>query len=372
MKIVITGGHASPAIALTDALMEYSKKEKTAVQIIFIGRKYTSIEEEDLSWEYQEIKKRNIPFYHLDAGRLTRYVSVQSAIHFFRIPMGFVAAYKILRKERPDVIMSFGGYLGLPVCLMGKILGIPYYSHEQTIQPGITNRILGSFAKKMFVAFPETLRYFNTSTTEVTGNLLRSSIFHSKSESFKLNKKLPVVYVTGGSLGSHSLNVHILHILNELLSFATVIHQTGNVQEFNDYYELMKYRDTLPKTLKERYILYEHVSDAQIGSVYSVADIVVGRAGANTFSELIALKKPAVFVPLPWSAHDEQQKHADFFRKSGLGEVFNQYDSSSELLSSIQKVLKELPQYRSNFDKLGSHYKKNAVNLVLHEITQDS
>lgn len=359
MKIAVTGGHTAPALALIDAL---PKKD-----LIFIGRKYTSREERKPSWEYQEVTKRSIPFYHLEAGRFSRYLSKRSLDQFVRIPQGFLAAYRILKKERPDSIVSFGGYLGLPVCLVGFVLGIPYYSHEQTIEPGLTNKILGIFAKKMFVAFPETAKHFQNGKTVVTGNLLRRSIFENK-KPVRFPDTLPVVYITGGSLGSHSINEHIRRILPDLLSRANVIHQTGNVQEFNDYYTLLRLRDTLPPKLKKRYVLREHIEDDRIGSIFAAADMVVGRAGANTFSELIALKKPAVLVPLPWSAHNEQQKHADFFVSAGLGEAFDQYRSSESLLELIEKVLKKRKEHMVAFDKLSAHYKRNAVFTVIHEI----
>lgn len=368
MKIAITGGHIAPALALTDALLSTKDRNKSNVEIIFIGREFTSRNEEKKSWEHQEVTKRGIPFYHLEAGRFTRDFSASSFTQLTLVPFGFLAAYRLLRQTKPDIVMSFGGYIALPVCLVAYLLGIPYYSHEQTIAPGIANRIIGIFAKKMFVAFPETRQFFPKNKTIVSGNLLRQSIFDKTSSSFSFVKKNPVIYITGGSLGSHSINDHVKHILKELLQDTIVIHQTGNVKEFNDHYNLLKIRDALPKELQKRYYVREHISDDDIGKVYDLADVVVSRAGANTFSELIALHKPAVLVPLPWSANDEQLKHAEFFKHEGVGEVFDQYGQSKDLLIAINNVLKNTTRYKSHFARLKKQYQKDAVSTVLHEI----
>jgi len=369
MKIVITGGHTSPALALIDTILAQNQH---SVSIEFIGRKFTSSDEDKPSWEYQEITRRKIPFHNLEAGRLTRSLSLQSFAHILKSPFGLFSAYQILRKTRPDSVMSFGGYIALPVCISAILQRIPYYSHEQTIEPGLTNKMLSKFAKKMFVAFPETEHFFEKNKTIVSGNLLRSSIFTVTKKILPQSVKRPVIYITGGSLGSHSLNMRVAEILPELLEMATVIHQTGNVKEFRDYFSLLKMHDELPEKKQKEYILREHIADDEIGSVFNLADMVVGRAGANTFSELIILKKPAVLCPLPWSAHDEQKKHAEFFKKNGLGEIYDQYEPANQLLSITTKMLERLPVYRKNFDKVNKRYTQNAVSIVLNEIIKNT
>lgn len=366
MKILITGGHATPALAIIDRLRDGQYQEHT--EILYVGRKYSLDSEETYSLEYKEVTARRIRFEPLMAGRMTRVFSLRSFLNFLKVPVGFFQSVRILSSEKPDVILSFGGYIALPVALTGWMMGIPVYTHEQTVRPGLTNRIIARFSRKFFYSFEEARQFIKGGRAVLTGNPVRRAVFEVRKKPFEIPEGRPVIYVTGGSLGSHSINEHVHRILPELLKEFTVIHQTGSVKEYNDYERLMRFRRTLPDELKSRYFPVEHLFEDEIGYVYSRADLVVGRSGANTFFELIHLRKPAVFIPLPWSAHKEQQKHAEFFARQGIGEVFEQKDESAALLSLIRKVVKEREAYRSNFDKLPFQTKRDASDIIIREI----
>jgi UDP-N-acetylglucosamine--N-acetylmuramyl-(pentapeptide) pyrophosphoryl-undecaprenol N-acetylglucosamine transferase len=356
MKIIITGGHLSPALALIDKLKEIKR-----IQIVYIGKKYNLDSEKSLSLEYQEIKKRGFPFYHLNTGRLTRIVSFTSIINLLKFPFGLLQSFSILKKEKPDLIFSFGGYLGLPVALCGFILNIPIYIHEQTINPGLTNRILSSIAKKVFVSFPQTKNLFPKNKVVVTGNLIRREVFTSTKKPFTIKKTKPVIYVTGGSLGSHSINILIEKILPQLLKKYIVIHQIGGVKQYHDFERMKAYQNP-------SYFPVKHFFLDEIGYVYQTADLVIGRAGANTFFELLALKKPVILVPLPWSANQEQQKHARLFKQWQLGEIFDQNDNHKRLLSLIDKMIENLNFYRNNFSRLPINFLFDAEEKIIKEI----
>ncbi|MBI2641638.1 UDP-N-acetylglucosamine--N-acetylmuramyl-(pentapeptide) pyrophosphoryl-undecaprenol N-acetylglucosamine transferase [Candidatus Roizmanbacteria bacterium] len=365
MKILITGGHISPALAVIDKLLTIPQ----TVDIVFVGRKFPLGQERSLSLEFKEIQKRKIKFYDLQAGRLTRIVSFRSLVNFIKTPLGFWHAYQILVKERPSVVLAFGGYLALPIGLLASLMRIPLFIHEQTIQPGITNKFLSLLAKITFISFNESAKYFPSARTQLSGNPVRESIFMTTSPPFYIEKTRPVVYITGGSLGSHSLNVHVEKLLPQLLKRYIVIHQTGNVKEYNDLMRLSRLRRTLPTGLQSNYFIRDHFTDAEVGYVYSRSDIVVGRAGANTFFELLALKKPAIFVPLPWSSHKEQQKQASLFKRAGVGEIFDQYDDSQRLMTLINKVMREISYYHKSFKQLEYLYKQNATDVIIKTIT---
>lgn len=366
-KILITGGHVTPALAVIDRIRE----RKIPVEIVFVGRKYTSEAEKQVtSFEYKEVTARNIPFVHLSTGRLSRILSLSSIQNIFQLPGGFFRAFQILKKEKPTTILSFGGYIALPIAIIGKLLGITVYTHEQTIAPGMANTYINQFADTTFLSFPESAMYFKGKNTIVSGNPIRRSVLQS-STSFIKNKNVPCIYVTGGSLGAHAVNTMIEEILDSLLEKYIVIHQTGSVKEFKDFERLSTLRNSLPSELKKRYIVKEHVSDEEIGSIYHSADIVVGRAGANTFFELIALQKPAVFIPLPWSAHDEQEHHAQMFKKNNVGEVVHQSEGSKVLLENIQKVISERKEYRSHFNSLSTYNNTNAANIIIDTVVKE-
>ncbi|CAN5147157.1 undecaprenyldiphospho-muramoylpentapeptide beta-N-acetylglucosaminyltransferase [soil metagenome] len=362
-KLLITGGHVTPALAVVDALAQKNIK----CDVVFVGRKYVNNRETANSFEYNEVTKRNIPFIHLKAGRLTRVANMQSFLSFLNIPAGVIAAYKIISYQKPDIVLTFGGYIGLPIAIAARLKGIPIYSHEQTIHPGIANRLISKMAKRIFVAFAESAKYFNKKRVIVSGNPIRAAVFSKGKAIFKI-PALPCIYITGGSLGAHSVNTHIERILPELLKKFVVIHQTGNVREFKDFERLAEFKSTLKSEIADRYFPQEHFLDDQIGWVYSVSDFVVGRSGANTFFELMALEKPAVFIPLPWSANDEQRRQAMIFKEKGLGEVFEQNRSSSELLSLIEKVNSNLSDYQNCFALIDQDYHTHAEDTIIDTI----
>ncbi len=362
MKILITGGHMSPALAIVDALNEQYRNN---TEIVFVGRKYTNEGEKNFSMEAQEIEKRNIKFVDLGASRLKFSLSIKLLSNIKKVIIGFYNAYKILKKQNPDVILTFGSYVGIPVVLAGWILRKPVYLHEQTAKPGLSAQLMGHMAKKIFVAFPTAKDFFEQKKTIVTGNPIRNQVFHTIRKPFHVKPGNPVIYITGGSMGSHSINLLIEPVLEALLGKYTLIHQVGNVSEYDDYERLKSIRKKLPYHLASRYHLKEHLLTDEIGYVYSVSDMVIGRAGANTFFELIALRKPAILIPLPWSANGEQQRHAEIFQDAGVGYLFDQEDSPANLLKCIDQIINHISQYRDNFKHLEDHYKHNSINLIL-------
>ncbi|MFH0979860.1 MAG: glycosyltransferase [Candidatus Roizmanbacteria bacterium] len=364
MKILITGGHLAPALAIIEEL----KRTKPSTEIIFVGRKYALDSEKTISLEYKEITKRKIHFIPLQAGRLTRILSTRTIRSFLRIPLGFLRAFFILNEYRPSLILSFGGYLSLPLVFWGYFFRIPIFTHEQTIKPGLANKIIGFFSKKIFVAFDESKKYFSERKTIVTGNPVRKATFVVKKKPFKIIKDRPVIYITGGTLGSHSVNEHIKKIIASLLHYYIVIHQTGEIKEYHDYEDLLKIRNNLPKELCDHYFLSKHFFEDEIGYIYSLSDLVVGRAGANTFFELINLKKPVVFIPLPWSSGKEQQHHAEIFARAGVGEIFHQIETSEKLFRIINMMIKNIESYKNNFKSLSYLYKSNASKFIVEEI----
>lgn len=368
MKLLITGGHLTPALAVIDKIIDSPQKDTTS--LIFVGRKYALDSEQTLSLEYKELSKRNISFISLQAGRITRLITFRSFINMLKIPIGFIHAFIILRQQLPDVILSFGGYLAIPVAVVGWLLRVPVYTHEQTICPGLANRTIAFFSKKIFYSFPESKYFFPPHKSILSGNPVRSTVFKIIDKSIDIDTTKSIIYVTGGSLGSHGINEHIRNILPELLQDYVVIHQIGDIKEYDDYEHLLRYRRTLSDEIKKRYFPVKHFFDNEIGYIYSVSDMVVARAGANTFFELIHLKIPTIFIPLPWSAQKEQQKHAEFFKNNKIGEVFEQKEQSTHLLELIRTVFSHKDAYIKNFEALPYQIRRDASDVIIHEITQ--
>ncbi len=361
MKILITGGHLAPALAVIDEIADKA-------QVVFVGRKFDLDQEKTFSLEYQEITKKNIPFYHLQSGRLTRLLNFKLFSNLTKIPSSLFQASKIIAKEKPQVILSFGSYIGFPICLVGYILKIPIFIHEQTINPGLVNRVTGRLAKKIFVTFPESKKHFSPEKVILSGNPTRKIVLSVNKKPFSLRKNKPAIYFTGGSLGSHSVNLILEKILPQVLSKFIVIHQTGKISEYGDFKRLQAKRNKLPDNLKNNYYLKEHFTGDELGYIYSLADLVVGRSGANTLFELISWKKPAIFIPLPWSANQEQLSQAKLFQTAGVGEIFQQSQDSVYLIDLIEKALAHINNYKKNFKNVELLYKENAANIIVQTI----
>ena len=152
MRIVIVGGHLSPALAVIEKLK--------AEEVFYIGRKHAFEGDKAISAEYQEVEKLNIPFFTLNTGRLQRKFSKHTMPSLIKIPFGFVRSFAILKKIRPDVVLGFGSYMFLPVALASKLLNIPVIVHEQTLEAGVTNKLVAKFAKKVCISWESSKDYF--------------------------------------------------------------------------------------------------------------------------------------------------------------------------------------------------------------------
>jgi len=361
MTLIITGGHVTPALAVIDKIRE----RNLPITLIFVGRKYNNNKEKTLSFEYQEVTRRSIPFIHLTTGRLTRFMSFDSLIDIFRIPLGFISALILMVRYRPQAILSFGGYLALPMALVGALFGVAVYTHEQTIHLGLTNNLIGNVSKRIFTSFPETKSPRFTSKITYTGNPLRKNILSQKPHKTYLH---PLIYVTGGSLGSHAINEYIERNLRNLLKTYYLIHQTGNVAEFDDYNRLVSLRASLPPDMQKRYDLRTHIASEEVGTSMQQADLIVSRSGANIFFELIALGKPSVLIPLPWSAGQEQYQHARILQNANVATIVHQGDSNKYFLSVINTMIQNHASYQNHFKQLQKRYITKASDTIIDAI----
>lgn len=331
-KILLTGGHLSPLLAVYEVL-----KNETAV--VVIGRRYTFEADKTESLEYALFKKEPVSFYDVNAPRLQRRYSKNTLISFFKSPQALLKASKILRKEKPDAVLIFGGYIGIPVAISSYLQKIPIVIHEQTLTAGLANRIIGKWATKICVSFPESEKYFDKKKVILTGNPVRKEIFQIKSE-FDIPQDKPLLYITGGSTGSHAINSLIFDMIPTLLNEFNIIHQTGDAQEFKDYDVLSQKREELPEELQKRYILRKFILPTEIGWLYKNAEIILSRAGINTITELLALSKKALLIPLPYGQRNEQLKNAQMFIGFGLGDYILQDEANPEIIMKKLQILR--------------------------------
>lgn len=337
MKILVTGAHFTPAKATVAKL-----SKKPDIKIVYVGRKTAMEGDSAPSAESLELPKLKIKYRTLITGRLRRSFDPLTILSLFKIPIGIVQSIYILLIERPDVILSFGGYVSVPIVFIGWLLSIPIITHEQGLTISLANKINNIFATKIALSYP---RDDLGNKEIVTGNPLREEVLNPikqmgveyKQIFAESNKnELPVILITGGSQGSHAINIVLEGCLKELLKKACVIHQTGE----------SKYRDfeRLKNVKNERYLPVKWIGE-EIGAILASVDLVICRSGINTLSEIAFLGIPALTIPIP--KHFEQNQNAKYFQKINLARVLYQTKlSPKSLLEEVKQMLNNLPKLK--------------------------
>ena len=313
-KIVLTGGgtagHVTPNTALLPRLRELG------YEVSYIGS-YNGIEK-------QLIEAQNIPYYGIASGKLRRYFDWKNLTDPFRVIKGLAQAHRLLKKMRPDVVFSKGGFVSVPVVRAAYELHIPVIIHESDMTPGLANKLAFPSASKVCCNFPETVRYLPQGKAVLTGSPIRSELLQgdaAKGLAFcGFTDDKPVLMIIGGSLGSVAVNTAIRNILPSLLETFRVVHLCGkgNLDE--------KLADT------PGYVQYEYIQE-ELPDLFAMADVVVSRAGANAICELLALRKPALLIPLSAAAsRGDQILNARSFAKQGFSEMLEEEQISDQVL----------------------------------------
>lgn len=301
-KIVLTGGgsagHVTPCIALIPKL----KSEGYIIE--YIGSKNGI--EKDL------IEKMKVPFHSISTGKLRRYYDIKNLTDSFKVIKGIGDSLKIIKKIRPDVIFSKGGFVSVPVVIAGRILGIPTIIHESDLSCGLANKISIPFANAVCVSFPETLKHVPAKKAVLTGTPIRKALFSGDKNiglsMCKFDDSKPVVLVIGGSLGSLKINSVVREALSKILRSFHVAHICG--------------RGNTDETINLKgYRQFEYVGD-ELPHLFAMANVIISRAGANSISEILALRKPAVLIPLTKnSSRGDQLLNAESFARQGFSKV---------------------------------------------------
>lgn len=292
-----TGGHLFPGIAVGSELRNIYPNS----DILFVtaGRKIESQILDKAGFRQKSIRVEGIK------GRGI----VKTLISLFKLPWSLIQSINIIRKVSPDIILGVGGYSSGPLCLSGKLMGVPVAIHEQNSYPGITNRLLSRVVDRIFISFEESREYFTTGTMSLTGNPVREDFIkgaessHEKSEVF-------TIFVTGGSQGAVAVNsvfMDALEIINQRGLKPNVIHHAGQF----DYERVA--REYSERGLKGK--VSSFIDD--MARAYEKADIFIGRAGAGTIFELAAMGRASILVPLPNSANDHQKSNAMALVRTG-------------------------------------------------------
>lgn len=360
MKIIITGGHHNSALAVVREL-----KKRGTVDFLWLGHKYTMWGDREPGAEYKEVTAAGIPFYELKAGKVYKTLNL---LMWLRVPWGFFQAFYRVWRFRPNLILSFGGYLAVPVALAGWILRIPVVTHEQTSVVSWSNRVITKLAQKIFISWPQSQKYLPAEKTILTGLPLREEIFQDRKK-VDFQNSLPTLYITGGKQGSHIINEVISKILSKLLENYNAIHQVGSTTVTRDYQKLREQAKGLPEDLAARYILKDYFFEQEIGSVFAAADFVISRAGAHTIYELAALGKPCILVPIPWVSHNEQYKNARILVNEGLAKLIPENElTTGRFLREIDEMQENLASYQEHAQAVRELIRFDAAQKIADEI----
>jgi UDP-N-acetylglucosamine--N-acetylmuramyl-(pentapeptide) pyrophosphoryl-undecaprenol N-acetylglucosamine transferase len=357
MKVVVCGGHLTPALAVISEL-----KKRNIEKIVFVGRSKATEGDSAPSAESTIIPNLGIKFYAISAGRLQRKFTKYTIPSLLKVPWGIVSSLLILSQERPDLIVSFGSYVALPVVFAAWVLGIPSITHEQTVKSGLANRWIARFAKKIALSWPDTEGFFPTEKSIVTGIPIRSEILKVK----RKRTSRPVVFITGGNQGAHSINEAVLEVIEPLLEKYEVVHQTGASEQFRDF-EMLKARvSRLSRKLQNRYHLVKWLNSRELAQVYGRTSLVVGRSGANTVSEIASLGLPALFIPLPWAGAKEQEKNAQMLQKVGVALILTQDRlTPKRFMAAINAMIIKIEDYKTNARQAKKLVNPNAAKIFV-------
>lgn len=350
-KIIMTGGgtagHVTPNIALIPEL------QKRGYSIYYIGSKN--------GIEKKLIEECGIPYYGISSGKLRRYFDLKNFTDPVRIVKGYAEAKSIIRKIKPDIVFSKGGFVTVPVVLAADKRRVPCVIHESDMSPGLANRICIPHAKKVCTNFPEAAKAIPGDKTVITGTPIRKELFAGNKIAgldycgFTANK--PVLLIIGGSLGAASVNTAVRDALPQLLTRYQIIHLCG----------AGKLDPSLNDT--EGYVQYEYVKN-ELSDMFAAADIVVSRAGANAICELLALKKPNILIPLSEAvSRGDQVLNARSFENQGYSVVLSEDELSTySLITAVDELYDNRQQY---IDAMSDNDKGDAVKLIADIIDQN-
>ena len=348
-KIILTGGgtagHVIPNIAIIPKLKEMG------YDIVYIGSR-TGIEK-------QLIESQKIKYYGISTGKLRRYIDINNIKDPFRVIRGVFEASSIIKKEKPNIVFSKGGFVAIPVILGAFRNRVPIVSHESDITPGLANKIAMPFIKKICTTFPETERYIGSKKIELTGTPIRKELFLGSEikgkEICKFKSNKPIIFVMGGSQGSVFINNLIRNNLDKLLDKFNVIHICG--------------KNNLDNLLvnKDGYIQNEYIGD-ELPHLFKISNLIISRAGSNSIYEILALKKPNILIPLSKRAsRGDQILNARSFADRGFSEFIEEENirNFDDLGNLIDKVYSNREKYINNMNINSDNSIGNIIKVIV-------
>ena len=347
-RIIFTGGGSAGHVTVNIALIPRFQEDRW--EIDYIG----SAEgiEKQLIAALPEVN-----YHPIATGKLRRYFDWRNFLDPFRVALGIYQAYKLIRKRRPDVVFSKGGFVSVPVVLGAWLNRVPVILHESDLTPGLANRIAIPFSTGVCTTFPETADMLPQAKSRHTGAVIRDTIRQGHSKlartmcNFHADK--PVLLIMGGSLGARRINQVVRAVLPQLLANYQIVHLCGQGQ-------------VDPAMASVGYAQFEYVQD-EMPHLLAMADLVVSRAGSNAIFELLALRKPMLLIPLTKKqSRGDQLLNAQSFERAGFAGVLEEERlTESALLAAVDALFEQRESYR---DRMSAYRQQDAIDEVYRTI----
>ncbi|CAM5180202.1 UDP-N-acetylglucosamine--N-acetylmuramyl-(pentapeptide) pyrophosphoryl-undecaprenol N-acetylglucosamine transferase OS=Ureibacillus acetophenoni OX=614649 GN=murG PE=3 SV=1 [Ureibacillus acetophenoni] len=328
-SIILTGGGTAGHVSLNQAIIPSLLKE--GYDVHYIGS-HDGIEKELITGSFPDV-----PYHGISSGKLRRYFSMKNFTDPFKVLAGILQAQSIIRKVKPTMIFSKGGFVSVPVVIAAKMAKIPVVIHESDVTPGLANKIALPFASHVFTIFEDTLKYLPSEKATCTGSIVRQELFEGKKDrglrkcGFEDDKQ--VLLVMGGSQGSVVLNNALRSNLPELLVNFNIIHLCGKGNVDQTLTSLKGYKQ------------FDYVTN-DLSDLLHASDYIVSRAGSNSIYEFLALKKPMLLIPLSAAkSRGDQILNANIFEKQGFALVLQEEElTKNTFLKSIQRLVDQNPK----------------------------
>lgn len=355
-----TGGHIYPLAAVADKISEQAPLAK----LFYIGEPgpFCGL-----------LEQQNIKILNIVSSKWRRYFSLLNFLDIFKFFLGFLQSLWKIYWLMPDAVFSKGGPGVLPIILVCRFYQIPIIIHESDAVPGLTNKMSGRYAQKIFLAFAEAQNYFGKVDLEVTGQPTRAEILRElpsdeAKKTLGFSPDAPLILFMGGSQGSARLNDFVLNNLGMFLEKFQILHQVGE----NNYADYLKdygiENQRLTSAAKNRYQFAAYLDINQpltLFNALSAADIIVSRGGAGAIFEIAAYGKPAILIPLPESANGHQKANTYAYQKSGAAVIVEEENLLPNLLENIiESLLKNPEQMRTMSAAAKQFYKPDAAEKI--------
>lgn len=346
-KIVLTGGgtagHIYPALAVRERL-------SPEIEVHFIGG--NGMEKDILKNE------KNISFHQIRTVKLERKLTAKNLLIPFKLILAIHDAKKMLKEIKPDIIFSKGGFVSVPTVIAGKKLGLPIVSHESDLSMGLANKIILKKCDIMCTSFEETAKVDKKCV--YTGQPIRKKVFRGDKSKIQsqgnFDSSLPNLLVVGGSLGAKFINEKVWSNLDKLTQEFNVIHITG--------------KQAKEKHSHKNYLQISYAEN--IGDFFAWSDIVLSRAGAGAINEFVALRKPALLIPLSKRcSRGDQIENAKLYNKKGLADILEEEDFDDMLfMIKLKNLYKNAKNYIKNMEKMQSFDASEKIVKILEKTAQ--